>query len=747
MEDTQQLDETTIRRLLQENVGMSEYEADVYFALIQKGKQSMKELADVSGVPKQRVYDIVDDLREEGFVELDDSYPKKAYAIEPEETFKPIESRLTTVRDRLQDLHKAVSNIESGVAQFQTLSSITKYVSTLIESAENTIFLLSSRERIALFEEELQGLENTQIRLVLTDIDDLDDSVDNLQALEVVDHVRTTPLSEPFVLSVDRDGGFFWPESSGIEVNVKHEGYYVTNSELAFLFDRFLSDSIWPLANPVEYDEADESTLPGTYYRLQDCLTDLRTITAEQPTESIGIEFDGYDTDTEERVTIRGTLTEFYTSLFDSRAYLELVPESSEDISESTITVGEWNTQTEDYKAYRIELFEEPSWQWGEMEIETREAVDKCLEEFPKEITPQSVAVGFDGYIDHVRHLVGERKSAQMFDQLAHFDSYHEMVGHAKVSDRTLKFEWVEEERIAGGHTAHFTGSVKSLGHDVTSVGFFGEPIRDEFDTLFDNGDALSLGEPTLTEYIYFDDGKIMYTEASPQTLNWEMLQQYASLEQITDALEGVSLVSIGGWALQSGIPTLWEGMSEEVIPNLESPPEQILVCVTEINRLTETTLRSDLESLYRLDDRIPVTLVVTRDQATHLAEVLLPQESGRVATPTIASDLSTNLDVDRVVICSTSESVLGTNGDTIAVRTPEITDPAEEGTLEDHFTAGFGVGLIEDLSPKNTVVLGNAVAGYYKQHRTVPDVSDLREFLETYRDSLSDNEDISGIN
>ena len=105
-----------LRETLQENVGMSKYEADVYLALVRGGAQAMSDLSSASGVPKQRVYDTVEDLRDGGFVEIIDDYPRKAYAVDPTEAFTDVQNQLKRAEEYLEEFHNTVENVESGVA-------------------------------------------------------------------------------------------------------------------------------------------------------------------------------------------------------------------------------------------------------------------------------------------------------------------------------------------------------------------------------------------------------------------------------------------------------------------------------------------------------------------------------------------------------------------------------------------------------------------------------------------------------
>jgi sugar-specific transcriptional regulator TrmB len=739
MSGYEDLDESEIRDSLQRHVDMSEYESQVYLALVRNGKQSMRELSEASGVPKQRVYDIVEELRDKEFVELDDSYPKKAYAVDPTKTLGPIQTHVEQVQNALEEFHKSVSDVDSGVAQFRNRSTIEKYVTELLDSAERTIFLMTSVDRLRIFEDALRDNSDVQIRVVLTDLEEghvVDDRIDiNSPVREFADYVRGTVRSEPLVLSVDRNAGFFWPSTADARRRPQ-EGFYVADEELAFLFDRFLSDTVWPLAYPVNPDQRRSTTLPHRYYRIRDCLTDLEVLTDSVPLRTLTVQLEGYDNVSGEQVTREGRLAGYYASEFDDRAYLEVdVVEDGAEQSQ-TVTVGGWYSRGEDYMATSIKLEKHEDWSAEELDDETLAHIETCRTELPEGIDGGDVIVGFDGYIDYIRSLVGERKSPRMYDEIGEFDTLREMITRASAQDKTLQFEWVESRRLPGGHTAHVGQVLDTVGYDTQLVGFFGQPIRDEFSEAFDDDALLSLGQPTVTEYLQFGDGKVLFTDSEGhQALNWETLREYVPLEDIADQLDETDLVSIGGWALIPEISTIWEGMYEQVYPLLSSPPDDIVVCTSDVQRLRETTLRSDLESLRILDDAIPVTVVSTSEQAAHLGDVLLSGDRGKRALPATAESLRREIDVSRFAVTSAKESVLAGPDGSQRIRSALISDPAEEGTFEDHFSAGIALGRAESLSDGSTLALGSAVASYFKQYQETPSLSDIRTFLDTYEE------------
>lgn len=65
-------------------MGLSEYESRTYLALLQCGLSTATEISDVADIPQSRVYDVLDDLEQKGFVTLQPGRPKKFGPIEPE---------------------------------------------------------------------------------------------------------------------------------------------------------------------------------------------------------------------------------------------------------------------------------------------------------------------------------------------------------------------------------------------------------------------------------------------------------------------------------------------------------------------------------------------------------------------------------------------------------------------------------------------------------------------------------------
>jgi len=76
------------------NFGLNEYESKVWISLLTKGISSVGEIAEISGVPRSRVYDVLESLEKQGFVVMKLGKPIKYIAIKPDEVIERIKANL-----------------------------------------------------------------------------------------------------------------------------------------------------------------------------------------------------------------------------------------------------------------------------------------------------------------------------------------------------------------------------------------------------------------------------------------------------------------------------------------------------------------------------------------------------------------------------------------------------------------------------------------------------------------------------
>lgn len=74
--------DSAVENLVQ--LGLKEYEAKIYVALVGLGETNVRRIHEVSGVPRPRVYDVLHTLDQKGFIEIRQRSPLMYYAVQPD---------------------------------------------------------------------------------------------------------------------------------------------------------------------------------------------------------------------------------------------------------------------------------------------------------------------------------------------------------------------------------------------------------------------------------------------------------------------------------------------------------------------------------------------------------------------------------------------------------------------------------------------------------------------------------------
>jgi sugar-specific transcriptional regulator TrmB len=142
--------------------GFSEYEARALLALLSKGPLSAKEIAEISGIPRTSVYDVMNSLVAKGFVEPFDR-PKKFKALRTTEIVSILSKR---VGEGIEYLKRELPRYEEAEVEevriYRGELVIDKLKEMVGEAREETIGIFSY------ISEELKNvLESTRSKLIL----------------------------------------------------------------------------------------------------------------------------------------------------------------------------------------------------------------------------------------------------------------------------------------------------------------------------------------------------------------------------------------------------------------------------------------------------------------------------------------------------------------------------------------------------------------------------------------------------
>ncbi len=139
------------------------YETKVWLAVLSKGVSSAGEIAEISGVPRSRTYDVLESLEKAGFVIEKLGKPVKYIAVKPEvvieklknNTMKSAEEKIKTLSklkdtqeyEELKDLHKTgvepIKNHELSTS-IKGRQNLYSQIRDVMENAESSVYMVSS---------------------------------------------------------------------------------------------------------------------------------------------------------------------------------------------------------------------------------------------------------------------------------------------------------------------------------------------------------------------------------------------------------------------------------------------------------------------------------------------------------------------------------------------------------------------------------------------------------------------------
>ena len=132
-------------------LGLTEYEARVYVALLRLGTGTAREIAETAGVPRTRIYDSVEALSERGLVDIQHASPKEFRPVSHETAMRQFqteyEETIENLSDLLTDLEPAERQHEqTGVWAVTGRETVTERVLGFIAEAEEEVVYMGVEE-------------------------------------------------------------------------------------------------------------------------------------------------------------------------------------------------------------------------------------------------------------------------------------------------------------------------------------------------------------------------------------------------------------------------------------------------------------------------------------------------------------------------------------------------------------------------------------------------------------------------
>ena len=152
---------------LRKHFRLNIYEVKIWAALLSRGIASAGELADISGVPRSRCYDVLESLEKKGFIIMKIGKPIKYLAVRPDTILDRVkkgiqeEANETTIQiqnvketeefKELELLHKTgvqhvdISSISKSIVGRATIN---RFIKEMISKAKSNVVIVTPQEHL-----------------------------------------------------------------------------------------------------------------------------------------------------------------------------------------------------------------------------------------------------------------------------------------------------------------------------------------------------------------------------------------------------------------------------------------------------------------------------------------------------------------------------------------------------------------------------------------------------------------------
>ena len=239
-------------RRIKEHFNLNIYETKVWLALLSKGIASAGEVAELSGVPRSRTYDVLESLEKRGFAITKIGKPVKYISVKPTEVVEKIKSNamqdaqekiksLSSLKEtqeytELEQLHNSgISPIKSSeiAGSLRGRSNVLSRVRELLENAKNEALICTSvtdfEDKGRVLASVVEKLNKKEIKLKIA----LSGDSEKIKKLNIKYNLKAKPIySNARVFMADKKEVLFMvtPESAEEEIGVWLDSPFFTDS-------------------------------------------------------------------------------------------------------------------------------------------------------------------------------------------------------------------------------------------------------------------------------------------------------------------------------------------------------------------------------------------------------------------------------------------------------------------------------------------------------------------------------------
>jgi len=341
-----------------EEAGLSPYQADAYVTVLELGAAPVTRVADASGVPDPRIYDVLRDLESAGYIETYEQESLYARANDLEEIIEDLQSRADRFTAATEEIERRWN--EPSVEQ-STVSIVTRF-ETVIKNADEFIREAESQVNVSLGVDDFERLRDAlreatergvRVNLSIHTPDGSEEDLpDSSELSEVCSEARHRRLPSPFAVIIDRTKTCFAPHAG----STNEYGVLVDDRTHSYVFYWYFLTTQWDTWDPIYSSIGSEP--PIEYVDIRYCVRDIAPLIRNGTTVRVRIE--GADTETGKDRIIEGAVSDFIVTGSNDAADAEVIASYGGQVAivvetdDGPVEVGGWGAMIEAVEAHQI---------------------------------------------------------------------------------------------------------------------------------------------------------------------------------------------------------------------------------------------------------------------------------------------------------------------------------------------------------------------------------------------------------
>jgi sugar/nucleoside kinase (ribokinase family) len=347
------------------------------------------------------------------------------------------------------------------------------------------------------------------------------------------------------------------------------------------------------------------------------------------------------------------------------------------------------------------------------------------------------VVTGFDGFVDEMISLVGERRSLTEFTPVSDIATFGKLVS-AAAGHSSLR-EIIVNDMHPGGCAVNLADGLASLGVRVDCFATLGEPPHPAFHEIGSKCHSFhSWGrEPGRTLAFEFADGKLMFS-AVRQLADFtpEAVRNFLADGTYLKACSESQVIALTDWTLYPHMTGVWQLLLQEVFSKLPHRPHFLIDLVDPSSRSAPDILEM-AGVLTDFEASGPLTLGLNGNEANILCRLhgldTVSPEGTAGETLAQAITLRERLGISRVLIHRITFAVSADQEEQFTQAGPFCPNPKKSTGAGDRFNAGVTLGLAMGFSAADCLALGCAVSGFFVRNARSAGRNELAQFLREW--------------